>query len=475
MGAAAFRHRLTWLVLIAGLIILAGETTAPATPLRDCMQSGNAQLAVAACTTIIEKGSRNRSEMANALLFRGNAYLSLNSLDLAIADYARVLELRPNDVNAFHATGQAYNAKGDYDRAIANYDKAIALAPNAIYSFTGRSFAYNSKGDYDRSIADCEKAIQLKRDLPDSYFACGESYLAKGDKAKALAYYRTALALFPADAKAEVEAKIGALEASTKPPQQQANSTPQIAPAKNTVPSNMALADRRVALVIGNSAYRSVALLPNPAKDAELVGAALRSAGIDDVTIMHDLDREGMIAALKTFANKADAADWAVIYYAGHGIEVEGTNYLIPVDARLESDRDVPDETVSLQRMLSSIEGAHKLRLVVLDACRNNPFVSQMKVITAHRAIERGLSRVEPTNATLVVYAAKEGTTALDGTGADSPFAVSFAKRVTEPGLEINKTFRFVRQDVLDETGNRQEPFVYGSLPPEDFYFVPGR
>ena len=82
---------------------------------------------------------------------------------------------------------------------------------------------------------------------------------------------------------------------------------------------------------------------------------------------------------------------------------------------------------------------------------------------------------VEPTNATLVVYAAKEGTTALDGTGADSPFAVSFARRVTEPGLEINKTFRFVRQDVLDETGNRQEPFVYGSLPPEDFYFVPGR
>ena len=180
MGAAAFRHRLTWLVLIAGLIILAGETSAPATPLRDCMQSGNAQLAVAACTTIIEKGSRNRSEMANALLFRGNAYLSLNSLDLAIADYARVLQLRPNDVNAFHATGQAYNAKGDYDRAIANYDKAIALAPNAIYSFTGRSFAYNSKGDYDRSIADCEKAIQLKRDLPDSYFACGEVLSGQG-------------------------------------------------------------------------------------------------------------------------------------------------------------------------------------------------------------------------------------------------------------------------------------------------------
>jgi uncharacterized caspase-like protein len=198
----------------------------------------------------------------------------------------------------------------------------------------------------------------------------------------------------------------------------------------------------------------------------------LRSTGIEDVTIAHDLDREGMVAALKAFARKADAADWAVVYYAGHGIEIGGTNYLIPVDAKLETDRDVPYDAISLEQVERAIEGAHKLKLIVLDACRNNPFASQMKMTVANRSIGRGLSPVEPSGATLVVYAAKGGTSAVDGDGDDSPFALSFAKRIVEPGVEINKTLRFVRQDVLRTTGT-QEPFVYGSLPPDDFYFVP--
>jgi uncharacterized caspase-like protein len=152
---------------------------------------------------------------------------------------------------------------------------------------------------------------------------------------------------------------------------------------------------------------------------------------------------------------------------------MDGTNYLIPVDAKLKNDRDVPDETIPLDRVMSAIEGAHKLKLVVLDACRNNPFAPQMKLSGARRSISRGLSRVEPVGATLVVYAAKEGTTAQDGAGADSPFAVSFARRLEQPGVEINMALRFVRQDVLDATQNQQEPFVYGSLPPTNFYFVP--
>ena len=223
--------------------------------------------------------------------------------------------------------------------------------------------------------------------------------------------------------------------------------------------------------MIGNSAYRAVGLLPNPAKDAELVGAALRQAGIE-VTVDHDLDREGMIAALRAFTLKANSADWAVIYYAGHGLEVGGTNYLIPVDAKLETDLDVSDEAISLERMMAAIQGARRLKLVVLDACRNNPFARQMKVTVANRSIGRGLAPAEPTGATLVAYAAKEGTTAQDGDSGDSPFASSFAKRVVEPGVEINIVFRYVRKDVLESTNNEQEPFVYGSLPPDNFYFV---
>jgi hypothetical protein len=235
-----------------------------------------------------------------------------------------------------------------------------------------------------------------------------------------------------------------------------------------------ALADKRVALVIGNSTYRSAGLLANPVRDADLVGAALHKAGVDDVTIVHDLDRTGMVNALKSLATKADDADWAIIYYAGHGMEIDGINYLIPVDAGLVRDRDVPNETIPLESLMSALDGAHALKLVVLDACRNNPFLRQMKLSGARRALERGLSRVEPTGATLVVYAAKEGTTAEDGDLDNSPFARSFAARIAEPGVEINKTLRFVRDDVLSATGQRQEPFVYGSLPPQDFFFVPG-
>jgi WD40 repeat protein len=248
-----------------------------------------------------------------------------------------------------------------------------------------------------------------------------------------------------------------------------------IAPAVDASPAKIVASapDRRVALVIGNSAYRNVQHLANPSNDADLIGAALRRTGIEDVTVAHDLDREGMVAALRTFARKADAADWAVIYYAGHGIEIGGTNYLIPVDAKLETDRDVPEEAISLEQLQSKLVGAHKLKLIVLDACRNNPFISQMKMVAANRSVDRGLTRFEPTGATLVVYAAREGTTAKDGDGKDSPFALSFAKRIVEQGVEINMALRFVRQDVLVTTGRQHEPFVYGSLPPEAFYFVP--
>jgi len=128
----------------------------------------------------------------------------------------------------------------------------------------------------------------------------------------------------------------------------------------------------RVVLVIGNSTYQFVPFLPNPSNDAELAANAFRTAGFSDVTIVKDLDRDGLTGALKAFQRKADDADWAVIYYAGHGIEVDGDNFLIPVDAALKDARDIEDEAISLDRLLRSIEGADKLRLVVLDANQND-------------------------------------------------------------------------------------------------------
>jgi hypothetical protein len=233
-----------------------------------------------------------------------------------------------------------------------------------------------------------------------------------------------------------------------------------------------ALTDNRIALVIGNSAYKNVPALANPTRDADTIASALRAAGFKVVQLRSDLTREKLTDALQSFAAEADKADWAVVYFAGHGLEVNGTNYLIPVDARLAIDRDVEFEAVSLDRVMSAVSGAKRLRLVLLDACRDNPFANQMRRSVATRSIGRGLTNVEPEAGTLVVYAAKHGQVALDGDGGNSPFVTALTKRMNTPGLEVRRLFDHVRDDVLEMTNRAQQPFSYGSLPgSEDYYF----
>src|SRR3954454_23214074 len=194
-----------------------------------------------------------------------------------------------------------------------------------------------------------------------------------------------------------------------------------------------ALADKRVALVIGNSSYRNVAKLSNPANDAAAVAAMFKSAGFDFVDSRLDLGASEMRKTLREFGSRARDADVAVIYYAGHGIELDGTNYLIPVDATLETDTDVLDETFPLDRVLFTVEPARQLRLVILDACRDNPFAKTMKRTIGSRAIGRGLAKVEPSSPnTMIAFAAKAGSTASDGDSKNSPFAAAFVHPLTK-------------------------------------------
>jgi uncharacterized caspase-like protein len=235
-----------------------------------------------------------------------------------------------------------------------------------------------------------------------------------------------------------------------------------------------AFAEKRVALVLGNSAYQNVARLPNPVNDGAVIAATLKSAGFDVVEERHDLPAAETRRALRDFADRARDADIAVVYYAGHGIEVDGTNYLIPVDAKLERDTDVYDEAFSLDRVLLAIEPAKQLRLVILDACRDNPFAKTMKRTVASRAIGQGLAKIEPTSPNmLIAYSAKAGSTALDGDAKNSPFTMALARHLTTPGLDVRRAFGFVRDEVLKTTSYRQEPFVYGSLGGEDVPLVP--
>ncbi|MGX4807694.1 caspase family protein [Bradyrhizobium guangdongense] len=237
-----------------------------------------------------------------------------------------------------------------------------------------------------------------------------------------------------------------------------------------------AFAGKRVALVLANSAYQHAPSLANPVNDGAVMAKTLKDAGFDVVESRHDLTALDTRRVLRDFADATRDADIAVVYYAGHGIEVEGSNYLIPVDAKLERDTDVYDEALSLDRVLVAVEPAKQLRLVILDACRDNPFGRTMKRTLASRGIGRGLAQVEPTSTnTLIAYSAKAGFTAQDGDGANSPFTLALSKHLTTPGLDVRRAFGFVRDDVLKSTGNKQEPFVYGSLGGEDVPLVPVR
>jgi uncharacterized caspase-like protein len=235
-----------------------------------------------------------------------------------------------------------------------------------------------------------------------------------------------------------------------------------------------AFAGGRVALVLGNAAYQHVPTLANSLNDAESIATTFRNAGFDTVELRRDLRITDLRRALRDFSDKARDADVAVVYYAGHGIEVDGTNYLIPTDAVLERDIDAPDEAMSLDRVLTFIEPAKQLRLVILDACRDNPFNKSMKRTIGSRAVTRGLAKVEPTSPnTLIAFAAKAGSTASDGDSRNSPFTTALVKHLAKPGLDLRKAFGFVRDDVMKVTSNRQEPFVYGSLGGNDVVLVP--
>jgi len=225
-------------------------------------------------------------------------------------------------------------------------------------------------------------------------------------------------------------------------------------------------AERRVAFVIGNSAYKNATSLPNTINDSNAIAALFRSVGFEVVTSRTDLGVLDFKRAVRDFLITAETADIAVVYYAGHGIEVAGTNYLIPVDAKLARDYDVEDEAVALDRIVWALQSVKRLRLILLDACRDNPFAAKLqRSVGVRAAAKSGLAKIDDVSAdTMVAYAAKAGSVSYDGDGANSPFATALLKHIAEPGVDIRIALGRVRDEVLKQTAGRQEPFIYGSL-----------
>jgi uncharacterized caspase-like protein len=233
--------------------------------------------------------------------------------------------------------------------------------------------------------------------------------------------------------------------------------------------ASQANAAARVALVIGNGEYRYSKPLPNPVNDAHDVADALEQLDFTVIRVFNG-DFGKIREGIRTFNAEIEHADIGLIYYAGHGMELGGENWMIPVDAELKTDRDLFGEAIGLKTILQAVSRAGSLGLVILDSCRDNPFAARMTRTKLTRSVDRGLARVEPTSNVLVAYAAKDGTTATDGDGRNSPYTAALLKHLGTRGLEVSFVFRKVRDDVMAATGRRQQPFVYGSLSSKAIY-----
>lgn len=234
-----------------------------------------------------------------------------------------------------------------------------------------------------------------------------------------------------------------------------------------------ALAEKRAALVIGNASYAHAGVLANPANDARDIAAALKELGFT-VILGLDLDKPGFDAKVRDFSQVLADADTAVFFYAGHGLQVAGQNYLVPVDADLASERDLDFQTVSLDFILKQMELARdgKTNIVFLDACRDNPLARNLarSMGTRSASLGKGLAEVKTGVGTFVAYSTQPGNVALDGTGRNSPFAAALTQGIREPGRNLTAMMIGVRKQVLTETKGKQVPWDHSALL-GDFYF----
>lgn len=232
---------------------------------------------------------------------------------------------------------------------------------------------------------------------------------------------------------------------------------------------------KRVALVIGNSAYVHATPLRNPKNDAEAVATVLDRLGFTVIKGV-DLTRSALEATVRDFALSSRGADVALFFYAGHGLQVHGRNYLVPVDAKLDDEADLDFQTVPIHTVLRNMEHERRTNLVFLDACRNNPLARSLarNMGTRSTSIGRGLARVESGVGTLIAFATQPDNVALDGGGQNSPFTEALLKHIETPNLDIALLMRRVREDVMVVTNDKQVPWSSSSLTGSFAFFEDG-
>ena len=405
---------------------------------------------------------------------RAGAWFAKGNNDRAIADFDEAIKLNSKDPNLYRGRGSVRHQMRDLDRAIADYGETIRLSPRDMVAFRGRGVARRETGDLDGAIADFGEAIRLDPGFASAYAGRGLVHEKKGNLDLARADFNIALSLPVKDevgrrAHQAARERLAALNQgqSASPPGPSAIGGEGVPPAPAPAPATpSALASGpRVALVMGNSDYRHATRLQNPGNDAADVSQVLRKLGFD-VVEGRNLDKRGMEDKVREFGRKLDRANLALFFYAGHGMQVGGRNYLVPIDAKLERPGDLTLDAIDVSQVLAQMEAEQRVNLVFLDACRDNPLARTFARSLGARStsVGQGLATIQSAVGTMIAYATQPDNVALDGEGRNSPFTVALLKHLATPGQDIGVIMRRVRADVIQATRNKQVPWDHSSL-----------
>ena len=441
---------------------------------------------------------------------RGNAWRSKGEYAKAIADYDQSIKLGPPSAFSWQNRGISKRALGDLDGALADINEAIRLDPTLPQPLTSRAVIWRARGDLDRAIADTTEAIRLAKAkapanimtppgsvLISAYSHRALAYEAKGDFDRARQDYAAALEGKASDAgskanQATAKVRLSLLSETLPPAPRTATAAPLPSVSKAAPASQAGAASRsppaaaeqrkradtgretvrRVALVIGNNAYAHVRPLPNPANDARAMAKSLRDIGFV-VTEGTDLDRTAMQATIRDFLRDAARSQVAVVYYAGHGVQIDGRNYLVPIDIEFRAGSGMTESMMDMDTIMAGLDDQVRTNILILDACRNNPMAPKLASTGPARDIEAGSGLAAPATlgagstlgaGTLIAFATAPGQVALDGEGPNSPFSAALTRHIGTPGLEVQQMLTRVRAEVVAATKGKQVPWSNSSL-----------
>ncbi|WP_257168508.1 caspase family protein [Bradyrhizobium sp. SRS-191] len=442
---------------------------------------GEYEIAIADFNDALKSGPPSGTIFHN----RGNAYRGSGDFAKAIADYGEAIRLTPKSALSWQNRGISKQATGDLDGALTDINEAIRLDPGLASPLINRSVIWRAKGNFDRAITDASEAVRLAQNPPANIMTPPGSVIISAHVHRALAYevkgefdaakadYAAALKPTASDAgskanQATAKVRLSLLSEPPAPPPQRAE--PAAAPS-SPVPA-AAAAGQRMALVIGNGAYAHVQALPNPPRDARAIAKSLRDIGFT-VVEGTDLDRAAMQAKTRDFLRDAARAQVAVVFYAGHGVQIDGRNYLVPTDIAFASGSNVTSAMVDMDQILAGLDDQVRTNILILDACRNNPFAPPEGAGAAASRSLSGSGLAAPSSlgtgatsgaGTLIAFATAPGKVALDGDGENSPFSAALSRHIGTPGLEVQQMLTRVRAEVVAGTRNRQVPWSNSSL-----------